>query len=195
MRVNGSQGGSEKPVDREIFKQRSLGVARRQGGRLNRPVDTDGWIIPAKTHFILRRIGLGAFVMKKGGFTQHRKAMRKPRGNIELTFALGGEIQAQPAAEGGRIAPNVDRHVENLALPDRDEFALGVRLLKVQTPQRAASGKGKVVLDEIIRDARVAVSLAVPGLHKEPAMIAENIRFDDQQTLQIAFDDIHWIDK
>ena len=69
----------KEPFGCEIAQERSLGIALRQCGCGDRPFDADIGIVPAEAQLILRRVGLGAFVVKQCGFADDREAMRKSR--------------------------------------------------------------------------------------------------------------------
>src|SRR5664280_224559 len=182
---------SEQFLPRQLSKQRCPGITLRQRWGGERPFDADLRIIPAETELILRGINLGAFVVKQRGLADDGEAMGKPGWNIKLPLAVGREIHAVPLPEGAGAAPDVHRDVEDLALPDRDQFPLGQWILEMQSAQRTALGKGEIVLDERGADSRFAIPSFIPRFQEKSPMVTVNIRFDDQEAFQSAVDDLH----
>ncbi len=108
--------------------------------------------------------------------------MGEARGDIELPVIRVGEIFADPSAEGGRAETDIDGDIEYLAAEDLDEFALRMRILKMQAPHDVLLRKRDVILDERQFDSCLLVKLMIPCLHKPAASIAESRRLENQNT-------------
>ena len=84
--------------------------------------------------------------------------MREPLGHPELPVVVARERHADPLAERGRVEPDVDGDVVDLALEDAHELSLAVRQLVVQAAQDARHRVRDVVLHEVRRDSRATRS-------------------------------------
>jgi hypothetical protein len=100
-------------------------------------------------------------------------------------------VHAEPAAEGGRAAPDVDRDVEHLALDRAHQLALRSADLRVQAAQRPAHRVRVVVLHEGTRDAAGAVLVEVVRLHEEAARVAVHVRLHDDHARQRGLQELH----
>ncbi|EXI73328.1 MAG: hypothetical protein AW07_02748 [Candidatus Accumulibacter sp. SK-11] len=90
---------------------------------------------------MLRRVVVGCLVEEVGAFRQHQEAMGEAGRNPQLFLVLGTELMANPAAEGWRALAQVDRDVEDGALHDQHQLALGFRRqLVVQSAQDVLRG-------------------------------------------------------
>src|SRR6267378_6046084 len=148
-------------------------------------------IAPEDAAFVLRCVVVRSFIEHFGRFTQHAKAMRKPRRYPEHLVRLGVEANALPPAKSGRAAADVHRHVEDLAGDYPDELALRLADLIMQPAQHAASRAGVVVLDETGADPRALELPFVPALEEEAARIAEHPRFEKQHFREAGRNDLH----
>ena len=88
-----------------------------------------------------------------------------------------------PSSKGRGPASDVHGNIEDFALPDRDQFALSHRILKVQSAQRTVLGKGEIVLHKRSIDPRFAIAPLIPRLQKKSPVIAKDIRFDEQEVV------------
>src|SRR4030095_6331082 len=81
--------------------------------------------------------------------------------------------------------------IEYFTAKHRDQLSLRLRILDMQPPQHALAGGGEVVLDKVVLDPCAGVALLLPGLHEESARVAKHPRFENQQSIDFAMDDIH----
>ena len=164
-------------------KARARGILGRQHRRDPRgqwPGDAQVRIVPAKGVFVIRIVKIRALVHQIGGIAQDAEAVGKPGRDPELLVPLGIEAHDHVPAEGGRGAAEIHRHVEHLAGHDPHQLALRAPELVVQPPQHAAGRAAVIVLHEVGDDAGRRELPAVPGLHEEPAIIAEQLRLDKE---------------
>ena len=61
----------------------------------------------------------------------------------------------------------------------------------MQSAHHAIGRTGLIILHKLRRDTRLAVALFVVGLAEIAACIVEHLRFDDEETLDGCFYDIH----
>src|SRR6266487_6363416 len=87
-----------------------------------------------------------------------------------------------PAAKRRRTPTQIHGHVEHLALDHPHQLALRIRILKMQSAQRAAPRRRQVVLYESHGQSGLTVTRLVPQLHEKATRIAEHLRLDDQQS-------------
>lgn len=101
--------------------------------------------------------------------------MRESDGNEQLIAFLGRQLYRGVPAKGRRASADVDRHVENRALNDANQFGLregrGLKMQASDCPGR--TGQGLVVLNEAIDDPRCGEALAVKGFREEAPLITE----------------------
>ena len=110
------------------------------------------------------------------------EAVQQARRYVDLLEVLGREHDREVLAVGRRAEPRVDGHVEHLARDHAQELALCVRVLRVESAQRAALRVRVVVLMERTVDAGGSVFVGVVGLEKEPTAIAMDVRVDQHDT-------------
>jgi hypothetical protein len=134
---------------------------------LRRPVHSDGFVIPEQRAFVLRGVAVGAFVDEVGGFAEDYETVCEAGRDPELSFVLGGKLDAEPLTERWRVLPHIHGDVKDFALHDMDEFSLRLLNLKMQTSQRAAARVRPVVLDERSGDADFGVPLRRECFEKE----------------------------
>lgn len=140
------------------------------------PLDTDGRVIPGQAAFVGWGVVVGGLVEDFGGFGEHLEAMGEAFGDPELVFVFGGEVDAYPLAEGWGGTAQVYGYVEDFALDDADELALGVLDLVMETAEDAFRGAGVVVLNEGDGSADgVFEGPLVEAFEEEAARVAENI--------------------
>ena len=82
----------------------------------------------------------------------------------------------------------IHRHIQHLALQNRDKLALRIGILKVQPAQSATAGNERLSCTKSSPMTGCLVFLEVPGFHEETASIAEDLRLDHEQALQFAGD-------
>ena len=190
--VTGLRPGAPRPHRRRV-SPRTAAVAPRAGrqpggrrGPSGRGGASTGQAMPIRgssQRTLPSASGLvvvGALVGEQGRLARHDEAVREPRRDVELALVLARERHADPAAEGRRADADVDGDVEDLALEDRDELALGVRVLVVQPAEHAPARAREVVLDERGGQPGLGVAGAVPGLQEVAAGVAEDEGLDDQ---------------
>src|SRR5882762_7494677 len=148
-------------------------------------------IAPEDAAFVLRCVVVRSFIEHFGRFTQHAKAMRKPRRYPEHLVRLGVEANALPPAKSGRAAANVHRHVEDFPDHDPDEPALRLADLVVQPSEHTTSRTRIIVLDETGMDSYALEFPFVPALEEKPARIAEHPGFEKQHFRKPGGNDIH----
>jgi ATP-dependent DNA helicase RecQ len=115
----------------------------------------------------------------------------KAGGHIELALVVRGQHDRNGLAKGRRAAPDVDGDIEDFALQDIDQLALGVGILEMQTAQDAAPGVGEIVLDEARGQAGLDIARLVPGFHEKAAGVAEDARFENDDTGDGSFYALH----
>jgi hypothetical protein len=72
----------------------------------------------------------------------------KTGGDIKLILPFAAEDNGMPLTIAGRTGPQVHRHIKDLTKDGPDQFALGVGLLKVKTPEYPLYRTGLVILDK-----------------------------------------------
>src|ERR1700730_6663369 len=104
--------------------------------------------------------------------------MREARRHENLFAAISRQRRGTPAAVTGTAAAQIDRHIEDRAAHDPDQFGLGRRrALEMQAPDGSGfSRQGLVVLDENTSDASLRVSPRVEGFEKKSARVGEFLR-------------------
>lgn len=65
-----------------------------------------------------------AFIIDNRTGTEYAKAMGKVRGDVEAPFVLTGEDGAMPIAKAGRMAPDINGHIEDLTGEGPDQLSL-----------------------------------------------------------------------
>src|SRR5712692_7022799 len=140
------------------------GVLLREQRVPDRPGDAHLGVVPAQADLVGTVIEVRALVSHLRELAQDAEAVREPGRDEHLAEVVRRESGAGPLAEGGRAGADVHGHVEDLALQGSDQLALRPAELRVQAAQRAAERAGLVVLDERVRDPRLAVFALVEGL-------------------------------
>src|SRR5439155_24965456 len=101
------------------------------------------------------------------------------------------KFDGAPALETHRAATQVDEYIEHFPADNAHQFALRFFDLIMQTAQHATLRKGMVVLNELVRNANVAECLLVVTLQKEPTVVGEYFRLDNQSSGKRSFENIH----
>jgi hypothetical protein len=124
--------------------------------------------------------------------------VRKALGDPQLAVVVGRQFDADPAAEGGRPAADVHRHVEGRPAHHAHQLALRVRRqLVVQAAQHAGPAARMVVLHERARRRQaecaqaVAEARIVPALHEPAAIVGKACRLDDHHAGQVGGQQLH----
>src|SRR5438034_2927978 len=94
-------------------------------------------IVPEDTALVLRRVEIRRLVEHFGEFTQNAEPVREPYRDPEQFVRFGAQANAFPPAQPGRAAPDIHRHIENLAGDDTNELALRLMDLVMQPAQYA----------------------------------------------------------
>ena len=104
---------------------------------------------------------------------------------------FAGKIDGAPALKTHRTATQVDEYIEHFPADNTHQFALRFFDLIMQTAQHATLRKRMVVLNELVRNANVAECLLVVTLQKEPTVVGEYFRLDNQSSGKRSFENIH----
>ena len=118
---------------REVSQAHAHFVFGRELRRTNRPGDIKVRVVPQHTGFRLRVVLVGALVGEHRDIRGDAKAVRKAGGDVDLTFAVGGEQEIYGFAESGRSDADIDDHIEYFALQHIHQLALRVGLLEMQS--------------------------------------------------------------
>ncbi len=108
--------------------------------------------------------------------------MGQARGNPELLLVGGGKLDTEPSTERRARRADVDCDIEDAALRDANEFALGVLALLVVEPAKdTLRGARMVVLHEREAGSGGLVEAALVEAFEEKAtLVAENLRLQDE---------------
>src|SRR5690349_13858560 len=142
---------------------------------------------------MLRRVVVRRLVEKIRGFGQDQESVREALRDPELALVLGGQVGADPFAEGGRALSHVYGDVEHLSRNDPDQLALRLPDLVVKPAQYISSGAGVIVLREARLQAGFFLKDAVVQAFKEKAaLVAEHFGLDDEHAGNFGLYDIHF---
>jgi hypothetical protein len=72
-----------------------------------------------------------------------------------------------------------------------DQLSLRGRILQVQPPQHSIGGTGHVILDKRTANAVLCVTRQLVCFEEEPALVAKQLGFDDQDFWERGRKDIH----
>ena len=118
--------------------------------------------------------------------------MGEALGNPHLPPVRGREALPHPAAERGRAAPKIHRHVEHLPRHHAHELALRLARLEVQAAQHAGGRARVVVLDERARaPGGAAEPVVAEGLHEEAARVFVHLGLEDEHAGNGGGDGLH----
>src|SRR3984893_13375774 len=170
-RAEGRNKTLKKRKNRVLFGNRCVNGT-------DRPRDRQVGIVPTQARVACRRIEGIYFVGDLGILFKRAKAMREASRHENLFAAVSRQRRRTPAAVTGTAAAQIDRHIEDCAAHDPDQFGLGCRrALKMQAPDGSGfSRQGLVVLDENTSDASLRVSPRVEGFEKKSARVGEFLR-------------------
>src|SRR5262245_38600683 len=156
-----------------------------------RPVDLQVGIVPLHADLALRIVKIGAFVLDLGDVAGHAKAVSESRRDVDLPKVFSRQPDADPLSEMRRAASNINRNVVDLAFDHPNQFTLRPPDLRVQPADRAALRTRMVVLHEDhINPAFVILPLVI-GLEEKTALVAEDLRFDDDHAGNVRRDELH----
>ena len=91
------------------------------------PVDGEIGIIEQNTAICFGMVEVIALIGKDRLIAQHGEAMRKSAGDIELTFVLFTQFDAEPLSVSRTVFAQIDRYIEHASDGTADEFRLGIR--------------------------------------------------------------------
>jgi hypothetical protein len=131
---------------------------------------------------ISRIVEVGAFIFDLGGGAGDAKAMGKARGDITLPEILCRQRGDHPVEEGGRTSPDIDYHIENLALDYPDQLPLRPSLLCMQPANGAIDRARLIILHKGRGDTVVPILLQVIGFQEKSSAISEDVWRDDDHT-------------
>src|SRR5262245_6768826 len=114
-------------------------ITARKNRVANRPRDRQRRVVPRNPDLAVRVVEVRALVLDLGGRRDHAEAVREARGDIALAEVVGAQADDNPASERRRAATHVNRDVEDLALDDAHQLALGPPQLEVETSKRPAA--------------------------------------------------------
>src|SRR6266404_5639119 len=124
-------------------------------GIADRPLDADRGIVPQDAAFLLRTVEITALVEELNSFGQRQESVCKSGRNEQLILLFRGKIHARPLSEVWRAHPDVHGDIQRLALNHAAQFGLRMGPLIMEPPQRPLYGTGVVILDEVVRDAKL----------------------------------------
>ena len=186
-----SQPGQRRQAVEDVGEARGGGVLAGEGRGGDRPGDADGGVVPGHRQLVVAVVEVGALVLDVHALADDAEAVGEAGRDPELAEVLAGEGEADPAAERGRAAADVHRHVEHLALDRPHELALGLPVLRVQAPQGPPGRVRVVVLDEGPGDSALRVLSLVVGLEEEAAGVLEDVRLDQDHAGQVGREELH----
>ncbi len=145
-------------------------------GIADRPLDADRGIVPQDAAFLLRTVEIAALVEELNSFGQRQEAVCKSGRNEHLILLFRGKSHERPLPEVWRTHPDVHGDVQRLALNHATQFGLRMGQLIMEPPQRPCCGTRVVILDEVIRDAKLCELGLMVCFHEETPRVVENIR-------------------
>lgn len=124
---------------------------------------------------MLGGVVVGGFVEDFGGFGKDKETVGETDGHPELFFVFGAEAFSNPLAEAGGALADVYGDVEDFALDDADEFALGLLDLVVEAPEDVLGRAGVIVLDEAGFNVELVLEVfLVEALEEKAAIVTED---------------------
>src|SRR4051812_47647698 len=121
--------------------------------------------------------------------------MSEFRGNEQLVLALSCQTYAEPTSKGGGGDAQIDNYVKDFACstPYQSELRCS-QVLVVESTHNALTGPRVIVLNEIEIAQSMPLEFApVITLEKEPPLVLEEFRFDDEDAFDIGLNnmDVH----
>ena len=156
------------------------------------PVDTDLRVVPCDRPLALRGVVVVAFILEDSLLAQHDKSVRESAGDEQLTLVFARKLDGHKAAEGRRAAADVHGHIQYGSRNHAHQLALGMRrLLEVQPAKHPVGGLRFVVLHEAYGAHRLVECAQGETLEEIAPPVAENLRFHNNDSIQVGFDDMH----
>ena len=110
--------------------------------------------------------------------------MRQSRRHPQHAIVLAREANRFPAAEGGRIAAQIYRDIQNLSGYHAHQFSLRALYLVMQPTHHIVRGERVIVLDEMLVDAHFGHGALVVAFQEIAALIAKDSRLKNQYSVQ-----------
>jgi hypothetical protein len=101
------------------------------------------------------------------------------------------QLEGLPPAEARRALAEVHDHIDDRAAGAAHKLGRPGPDLKVHAPHDPAARARVVVLHELIRYPKLRVQVVPVALMKEPALVAEDPRSDEDRTLQPGLEPFH----
>src|SRR5215475_5651373 len=171
---------------RHIFLRQDRGV-----NLFERPIDLQVRVVPLNADLALRVVKIVAFVYDLRDLTGHAESVREPGRDVNLSEVFSRQPDADPLPEVWRAAPNVDRHVVDLALDHANQFGLRSTNLRVQPAYRVALRPRMVVLDEDRVNPALLILPTVIGFEEKASLVAEDLRLDNDHTGNVRGNEFH----
>ena len=165
--------------DRQGLDEADGGILVRQEWLGHRPIDADGRVVPANPRLGGRVVRARRQILDLGEIRQRAEASREARRRPEMAWFLSGRLQTDPATQGWRSSPNVDRHDESPAQSHAHQLAHGRVPLEMQPTHHVAGRPGLVELNESIGQPQAGEQILPIDLHEEAAVVGEALGHDD----------------
>jgi len=175
----------------EIFESLRVDILTRDYWVCQRPFDTDIRVVPCNRDLVVGGIIVCALVFNVRFGTQNTITMGKSRRDKKLAPICRRQFDTHPFAKCWRALANIDRDIKYFAIQRAHQLALIVRMLGMQTAQYTHYRARVVVLHEINVNTGGRVSLPVPGLKKESAVVLERLRLDNENIRELSWLDTH----
>src|SRR5262245_8356223 len=156
-----------------------------------RPVDLQIRIVPLHADLALRIIKIGTFVFDLSDLAGHTKTVSESRRDEDLPEVFGRQPDADPLPEMRRTASNINCNVVDLAFDHPNQFALRAPNLGVQPADRSPLRPRMIVLHEDRINPSFVVLPLVICLEEKTALIAEDLRFDDDHAGYVCRNELH----
>ena len=75
------------------------------------PINAERWVVVSDAAFVRFAVYIVAFVLKNGGFGQHRVAMRKTTRHKKLRMIFGTQHDGKPLLVGFGIGSQIDGYI------------------------------------------------------------------------------------
>jgi hypothetical protein len=161
--------------------------------RLDRPMDTEGWIVPENTRIVAGAV-IGSHLIRNLGFVLERaKSVQEARWHPQLRTSRCVKPHRDMLSVGWGPLADIHRDIENRAADHANQFALsGRRLLKMQTAHRSFSRRQRlIVLNKGYVCDLCTKPTINPGFRKRSSRVSESPRNKELHVRQIKFTNIH----
>src|SRR6266540_5551792 len=146
---------------------------------LDGPGDGEIRIVPHDSALCFGRVELGRLVREESRLAGDAEPVCEAGRNVELAFVVAGKHDADPPPEARRSHADIERDVVDRTIEHGDQFALPLRMLKMQTSEHAARRPRQVILHENAGKVCRAVAVSIPELEKKASTVAEHLRLND----------------